>query len=882
MSHSLGRVCQKSKLVLHQPIVNRLLNRSIHGTISLKSTETDSASPNKGYKTIIYSLNYNGPKELAPNHNIVNIQSFSLSENNSNLDFDSKTSRPDEFQNTNTNHIPNENIVDTPVKDQISASLQEESIPDVDFTAKLLSKKKRFPSPVSSSDINFVLPRPTAVEPSIFWSLMHSSSENSVLSCSMSSFTKGLVSILEWRMETVKEIHSLANQAGLNFQFGMLYNDQKTTQISYPYSFRAFFEFDWREFANFTTAREHHLELSKDPEILKEKANAQEERLFELQSLISKWNNSDELSLKSLHKPKRFSVTDLTTQYCEPQTFYNIVFQKNGNSKINSGDDYVSRNESVKLFKKLTPYMLYDPVFDMFAEFLKQTKIKVEAFKKKPTTDSLEALLYGWFQDFSRLVDSKNKETMVELPPSFAKDYYIATTPQHTFQIFQTLLDYGKLSKRQKTFLDSGTKIHKQIEDSINEKTLLNIPDLEGASFNTSTKWGNKMLQSMIKMSNLHTQAIKQLNGANENIGKDGNSNHLEFLKLRELYVFGIHHGNVISGIIDQIGLEPFSPQEVEDAHNRFSYYEDLDSNEHSLPIPKDWMLVVTDTKTRMMPSLPPLSQRISAYHQVLIYQKLLAEMCSGEVDFDYIYKTQGIDPDTVFSWELLSFYANWSPSLLLGEYSHRDTFSQMLAEEVVSSVRRLARILPSETDFSDPENFQYLRFCSTSTETDMEYGLDRVYYYDCHSKSRQLVDVNSLSHQNYLFYQNPMVQNNAIFCVELPDITVRNIGEELNKVLSKFGGRMSEKVAVEYVFRNFGRRHGRFFPTDEKSVEVATLAYKSDKDRLNTLLDYSEQLWNGQRNPVGPPVDELESKCKYCLWANICEWKKKTENKKV
>lgn len=178
--------------------------------------------------------------------------------------------------------------------------------------------------------------------------------------------------------------------------------------------------------------------------------------------------------------------------------------------------------------------------------------------------------------------------------------------------------------------MDSGTKIHKQIEDSINEKTLLNIPDLAGASFNTSTKWGNKMLQSMIKMSNLHMQAITQLNGAKDTIGKDENSKHLEFLKLRELYVFGIHRGNVISGIIDQIGLEPFSPQEVEDAHNRFSYYEDLDSNEYSLPIPKDWMLVVTDTKTRMMPSLPPLSQRISAYHQVLIYQSCLLKCARG------------------------------------------------------------------------------------------------------------------------------------------------------------------------------------------------------------------------------------------------------------
>lgn len=157
---------------------------------------------------------------------------------------------------------------------------------------------------------------------------------------------------------------------------------------------------------------------------------------------------------------------------------------------------------------------------------------------------------------------------------------------------------------------------------------------------------GKKLLTSMMQMKSLHLEIERKTREATD-------KNTSVVSTVREVYVFGAYHKNLISGIIDELTLMKFSKEELE--HARQIEHTKIKSANDTLDlIPDDLMLVVTDTKTRMRPVMPPLSQRISAYHQTLLYHKLLSDLCNQTFNFEVLYETQGLDPDTVISWDVL------------------------------------------------------------------------------------------------------------------------------------------------------------------------------------------------------------------------------------
>jgi hypothetical protein len=91
---------------------------------------------------------------------------------------------------------------------------------------------------------------------------------------------------------------------------------------------------------------------------------------------------------------------------------------------------------------------------------------------------------------------------------------------------------------------------------------------------------------------------------------------------VREFYVFGKLANVVITGYIDEVR-------------------------------PTAEGLVICDTKGRLAGSIPVPSQRISAYHQVLVYHKLLEQMLNGDSDYDEIYEIFEVDPYAAFELDV-------------------------------------------------------------------------------------------------------------------------------------------------------------------------------------------------------------------------------------
>lgn len=901
------RATSRGRLVSYiSPFHNRF-TRNIYDSIDTRRSDSDSDTTKNvkdGYKTIRYQFNVDAPLVLEPikpllEENTLNPEQGIATDANSKIpiisEFEDATSLnknlPDTSQTESLGfslkpQFPNDTIFANEISptnlngssslpsgfifedsnNPFNGKFQPEPIPDINLPNFLSdSQLNETESHTTSSDSMFSLPVPTAVEPSLFWPSMFVDSNKSSLPCSLPDFVQNLVSILKWRIKVMQEIHEYAELASLNFMFpqsAISKTDLSSPSLLTP--FGSLIDSDLSKFINIDAAKKYYEKQSTTSEQNLDDVVDERHLLTEFESILSQWADGG-LSLQLIHKPHRFSVTDMTTLYCEPRTFYDIIFQKNTSSKSWAYPKFLNDDISVTVFKEMVLYMFYDPVFDMFADFAKNTKTKVKVFRQKKkllksydkNNDALEKMLYDSFQDFSSQLGVKLAESLKMLNNS---KYYFANNPQNTFKQFKDLLDHGKISKRQKTFMDSGTALHKKIEESIKAETDLTLPDIEELKLSSSGVWASRFLDTMMKMQNMYIRAIELSKN-----GMDATSLSLSnSLKAREIYVFGEHNGNIITGFIDQVGLEVFNEAEMFDAKETGD-----SSASSSSGLPSDLMLVVTDTKTRMSPTLPPLSQRISAYHQVLIYQKLLSDMCSGNFDFELLYKTQNLDPDAPISWELLLLYTGWDEITATQTARFDVNILKTLNASIDKAVEKIASQSPQLSNLSISNN-PYFTLLSSSDFDDSVFDL---------GLSNDSSDERYTKNGWGLVYQNPSIENNKRFVVKLPNITLRQIQTELNKTLQLFSGKVSDKVAVEYIFQTSNKNNS--FNNIRDEIEPKTraeiLAYKSDPKRLEKLLEYSENFWVGQRDPIGPPVDEL-TKCKYCEWKNICSWTKKAD----
>lgn len=303
------------------------------------------------------------------------------------------------------------------------------------------------------------------------------------------------------------------------------------------------------------------------------------------------------------------------------------------------------------------------------------------------------------------------------------------------------------------TATEQGTAVHESLERDING------PDIELLETSNATdQWASKFLKMVLHFAMLH-----------------------ENQRVRELYVLGIHDGELITGIIDLVTQKKHAPvlqNSVEEMEK----------------------LVVVDTKTRSSKRLPNLPERLSAYHQVLIYNRMLRNLTEDNVDWDKVFDKLGLH----------------------GSMSVSDEIGDQLNMEAISG---LISHVPQGGRYS-PRSELSVRYLAGHYPSSLYDFVDLV-----------------------------------------------------RRMASLYRGTISNDVLVEYLSLKEPRVYNPILPTDTTHSDLAWIKYQYDDARLDELLDFSLKYWREERQPLGVQTHELATKCKYCMWAEWCSWKRDLES---
>lgn len=673
--------------------------------------------------------------------------------------------------------------------------------------------------------VNLETRYPYAIDASKFWPSMYAVQGIPTLPESLPRFIQRFQETIKNRISILRTVHNLANEAGLDFRPNIqICAGEEPLSKLYIESYDSIIKINLPDFMNLETAREQYLEIADFSSVIRN----EDDLVSKLENFHFKnWRDTFSFNLKNLYKPKRLSVTDMTTKYCEMRSFYDLMLSQLQPSSLPIVME--PGNNSSKLFRQLLPYTLFDESIDLLENFVQEVwkKLQIEEVNAQETGSSFSVgekrdVIYYEFQKFA-----------YKLKSLISEDIEKAGISLDPIREFRDGMLNGRLTKMQNFAQSSGTQAHKELEDMSIVSSHLYIPDGEGLGVTSEDVWAKKLLTSMMQMKSLHLEIERKTREATD-------KNTSVVSTVREVYVFGAYHKNLISGIIDELTLMKFSKEELE--HARQIEHTKIKSANDTLDlIPDDLMLVVTDTKTRMRPVMPPLSQRISAYHQTLLYHKLLSDLCNQTFNFEVLYETQGLDPDTVISWDVL--YAFSAPKD--SSCSENETaFSTEVSEKVFEIENKFYDFLDEKYPGVDHEVHL--------SKLPLLYGLGK--YEDEYGNIVEL---------------------------SLPKVTLRDIQNMFTKTMRPFANRMSEMVRVEYIYKNSPRKpltSGYNGSTSGIKV-LANLAYEVDQERLDNLLQFSTDFWIGKRPPLGVESDEIGVKCGNCVWARVCDWRNKMES---
>ncbi|KAI5845735.1 exonuclease V [Morchella snyderi] len=184
-------------------------------------------------------------------------------------------------------------------------------------------------------------------------------------------------------------------------------------------------------------------------------------------------------------------------------------------------------------------------------------------------------------------------------------------------QQFMYTLETG--FKRNTPAMRRGTRLHKVLEEEVHTTVPVTVKTKED-------QWGLKLFNIC--------QGLQSL---------------AEYGMTRELEVFGWLNGIYISGVIDEITYDHPRPDKAK-AEAGMEAIETPSDDESFTTCPDDIPKVVyiTDTKTRMTPTVPRQSQQLSASLQLTFYHTLLASLPS--VPFNDVLVHHNLSPTARFS----------------------------------------------------------------------------------------------------------------------------------------------------------------------------------------------------------------------------------------
>lgn len=335
-----------------------------------------------------------------------------------------------------------------------------------------------------------------------------------------------------------------------------------------------------------------------------------------------------------------------------------------------------------------------------------------------------------------------------------------------------------------------GTVIHEILENQVNGEKI-EVPKVSGRN----EEWAVRFYKTMRALYQLAT------NGA-----------------VREMYLFGQHDDHLITGIIDLVERQsgtPFPESEKDSGNDKF---------------------VIVDTKTRASSRLPGPTELKSAYHQVLLYRKMLEDLVNGSFNFNFLYDKVNIDPDHIISDDLLEIFdVTVLPKLgtIPGiEYGINQYFTNTEFNDVCQPTMTREDLLQ-----------QYYSHFATAGKDSSQYPL-------------RIRDLEKLITLLASCFKGLLSQNLQVQYMKMSSSKVKTV-EKIQHEEEALGLDMEQAPEVK---------------------EIATFQYQYDESKVNELLDFSFQFWSNSRPPLGVEPSEV-SKCKYCRWNSTCSWKSELDS---
>jgi len=352
--------------------------------------------------------------------------------------------------------------------------------------------------------------------------------------------------------------------------------------------------------------------------------------------------------------------------------------------------------------------------------------------------------------------------------------------------------------------MKQGTRIHKVLEDQVHETVKVDVATREDAMG--------------VRIWNL-IQGLQTL---------------AETGLTREVQVWGLLDGHVVSGVIDGLSWEdpggpdaldedvgspgveaepiPMPPPELP-ARKRGRPKKSTDSTTQQRamasflgiqqippspqpPLPEKQVYLL-DVKTRGSSSIPPPSAILPAKIQLNLYRRFINEMIEGKLDFKKIYRRYGADPDELFSD---SFLAQMS-SMHEGMFDEGSAQSQSLSQ----SSQAPASQQQQQPQLSSPT----LRYRTLNELT-------------------------------------PLVQSCLDAAFPSGPLSV------------------SPRLCVEYRHRNGGH-------------VVKRVIFRANRAQLDEYVANDLAWWKGDRTPRGVSLEDT-FKCRSCDFAEDCSWRQELD----
>lgn len=422
---------------------------------------------------------------------------------------------------------------------------------------------------------------------------------------------------------------------------------------------------------------------------------------------------------------------------------------------------------------------------------------------------------------------------------------------------------------RQKV-LDGGTAVHTKLEKEI-------VPEkIPIRTISAVDIWGLKILNTIINLDILRDTGIT-----------------------RELSVWGFVGDFLVLGIIDQLELDPkpqytkprdparvgrtlddfFSPSSNTQSPPQKSVHEDQSGPSYPL-------VMISDNKTRPDTSLPSSLLTESTRFQLMLYKLLYDQLSTQSLDFTKLCDRLQLDENETFSAEFIEQILPLTQGKDELPMNLRQMYDLLLTEmtklsggkkssdtlEVVYRTRETSRKKPKQLELRMAPNEKNI-VVLPSTHAEEEEQIARAI-------SNSLVDLQSVALNESQAATKKEIESTLVVDAdpsskpsELPRTEdARN--DKSNQVEVKTKLVQTDEAPPSSSSKSDMIEPRVSYKRKEKGL-IASVLLGYDRCLLDDFLESALSFWNGEREPTGVPVTEID-RCRPCEFRSGCEWRQK------